>query len=173
MFPVLTEDHVNAHGLRIGAVDAGRVHHVGRPEASGVPGADKDIGDEPPRVAEQVRARQPRNATNGDPIEVDAVGTHGVQSQVEPLPPTLDLLGQATFRAAAAVELRRDDPDLEAAHRHARTDVTRYLDAGTCQVIRTASSTRRLKNEDMGIPEQTFAAKDLCNSPERPGVLRA
>src|SRR5205807_9615345 len=112
VLPVLTEYDVGADDVRIGTVNARRVHHVGGPEASRIPDADKRIGDEPPHVTKQVRTRQPRNATYGDPIEVHAVGPHGVQTQVEALLPPLYLLGQAALRAAPTVELRRDDPDL-------------------------------------------------------------
>ena len=173
MFPILIEDHVDAHRFRIRTVDAGGVHHAGGAEASGVPSADNRIGDEPPQVAEQVRTRQPRNPAHGDPLEVDAAGPHGVQTQVEADLPPLHLLGQATLRATAAVELRRNDPDLEAAHRHEQADVTRYPDAKTWRLMRTACSIRKLKNENMGIPQKALAAKDLCHSPECPGVLRA
>jgi hypothetical protein len=63
-----------------------------------------------------VGAGRGRDHSYLDPVGIDIVEAHRVETDREAIPPSVDLLGQAPFRSSSAMKLWRHDPNVRISH---------------------------------------------------------
>ena len=114
--PVLRKDDVHADRGCIKRVHARRMNDVGTWPGETVACPPQLVGQEPPRVAKEMGAGKIRDHSYLDPIGINIVEAHRVETDREPVPPSLDLLGQTPLCPSSAMKLRSHDPNSQISH---------------------------------------------------------